>query len=476
LDKDDVTHIFVKGDGFHGKTSVKDNHMASQTQKIQKRDMTKGDIMGHVIRMALPMTIGIGAIISFSLADTYFIGQLGATELAAIGYTFPVTTMLFNIVFGMAIAMSAVVSRTMGQGDRKKVGQIAIVGVTIAFLSSAFLSFLCYIFLDPLFRSMGAGDVMMPLIKDYMPIWLIGSVCLSIPVVINSALRGLGDAFWPAAVMVTVAVVNIILDPILIFGLFGAPRMEIQGAAVASLISYVVAMVAALSILIVREKVVSIDMLFCKQGWLAASKPLLMIAIPVSLANLITPVTSYGFTAMLSDIGDEAVAAFGVVSRIEAFALIPIMALAGGIAPLIGQNFGAGLTDRVNEAINKAMRFGLFYGIGCAVVTAILSGWIASIFSDNAKVIEFSALYLLFVPLSYFAMNIFVISTSAMNALNKAKEALVLNIVKSFVLSLPLVFVGVGHYGFHGFIAAIIGANIMCFVVYFYLKMILKRL
>jgi Na+-driven multidrug efflux pump len=252
--------------------------------------------------------------------------------------------------------------------------------------------------------------------------------------------------------------------------------MEIQGAAVASLISYVVAMIAALSILIVREKVVSIDMLFCKQGWLAASKPLLMIAIPVSLANLITPVTSYGFTAMLSDIGDEAVAAFGVVSRIEAFALIPIMALAGGIAPLIGQNFGAGLTDRVNEAINKAMRFGLFYGIGCAVVTAILSGWIASIFSDNAKVIEFSALYLLFVPLSYFAMNIFVISTSAMNALNKAKEALVLNIVKSFVLSLPLVFVGVGHYGFHGFIAAIIGANIMCFVVYFYLKMILKRL
>ena len=114
--------------------------------KIQKRDRTKGDIMGHVIRMALPMTIGIGAIISFSLADTYFIGQLGATELAAIGYTFPVTTMLFNIVFGMAIAMSAVVSRTMGQGDRKKVGQIAIVGVTIAFLSSAFLSFLCYIF------------------------------------------------------------------------------------------------------------------------------------------------------------------------------------------------------------------------------------------------------------------------------------------------------------------------------------------
>ena len=98
--------------------------------------MTKGDIMTHVIRMALPMTIGIGAIISFSLADTYFIGQLGATELAAIGYTFPVTTMLFNIVFGMAIAMSAVVSRTMGQGDREKVGQIIVVGVAIALLQA----------------------------------------------------------------------------------------------------------------------------------------------------------------------------------------------------------------------------------------------------------------------------------------------------------------------------------------------------
>ena len=128
------------------------------------------------------------------------------------------------------------------------------------------------------------------------------------------------------------------------------------------------------------------------------------------------------------------------------------------------------------QEINKAMRFGLFYGIGCAVVIAVLSGWTAAIFSDNAKVIEFSALYLLFVPLSYFAMNIFLISTSAMNALNKAKEGLALNIVKSFILSLPLVFIGVGSYGFGGFINDIIAANVLCFAAYFYLKHILRNL
>ncbi len=423
--------------------------------------MTTGSIWGHVFRMSAPMIIGIGSIVSFSVADTYFIGQLGATELAAISYTMPVTTFFFNIVFGMAIAMSAVVSRKMGQGGFEDIKTIVTVGIAIVIIASTFLSILTYMFLTPLFQAMGATDEVMPFIYDYMPIWLLGAIFLSVPVVANAAIRGMGDPFWPAVVMVMIAIINIILDPILIFGLFGAPRLEMQGAAIASVSAYIVAFVVALSILIVREKVLKPICVFSRNAWRFASKPLLVIAIPVALANLITPLTSFGYTMILSELGNQAVAGYGVVSRFEAFALIPIMALAGGLAPLIGQNYGANLSDRVNEAIKKGIKFAILYAIGCAILLALAAGTVANAFSDDAYITQFISYYLFFVPVSFIGLNLFLVVTSSMNATEKPKGALVLNIIRAFVIGLPLAYILTMQMGVEGFLLSIIITNIL---------------
>jgi len=433
-----------------------------------KRDMTKGDILPHVFRMAIPMTIGIGAIISFSLADTYFIGLLGATELAAISFTFPVTTLLFNMIFGLAIAMSAVISRKIGAGKIDEVRTTATIGLTITLMVASTLSILGYIFMNPLFTGLGAGADVMPIINLYMPIWFFGAVFLSLPLVANSAIRGMGDAFWPAVVMVTVAVVNIILDPILIFGLFGAPRLEVQGAAIASLIAYIIAAITALSIAIFREKLIVFPSIFKRESWIIAAKPLMAIAIPVSLASSIIPLVSYGYTSILSTLGNEAVAGYGVATRFEAFALIPIMALAGGISPLIGQNYGAGLQDRVNQALKKALKFAVFYGLGCAAVLAALSAPLAGMFSENKIVHDFVIQFLLFVPLSYIGLNVFLVVTSSMNAMERAKTSLLLNLIKSFAVALPVAWVLVMFYGQIGFFASIVITNIMALVVAVY--------
>ena len=115
--------------------------MTTLSVRHQKRDLTQGSIIKHVVRLAVPMTIGIGAIISYSIADVYFIGKLGSTELAAIGFTMPVTTLFFNMVFGLAIAMSAVVSRKIGAELREEIKDVASIGIALAFLVSAGLSF-----------------------------------------------------------------------------------------------------------------------------------------------------------------------------------------------------------------------------------------------------------------------------------------------------------------------------------------------
>lgn len=433
--------------------------MSSVSHRPAKRDLTKGSVTGHAMRMAVPMTIGIGAIISFSIADTYFIGKLGAQPLAAISYTIPVTTLFFNLIFGLAIAMSATVSRKIGAGLHDEVTKTATIGVMMAVIISALLAVLGYLLLNPLFRALGAGTDVMPLIRDYMCIWFAGAVFLSIPVVANAAIRGTGDAKWPAVIMVMVAIVNIILDPLLIFGMWGIPAMGIKGAAVASLIAYMIASVIALAILGMREKIFCLRYGFHAASWAQACKPLLVIAIPVSLANLITPVMTSIYTAILSGIGDEAVAGYGIASRFEAFALIPIMALAGGLAPLVGQSFGAGLQDRVAEALRKAISFAVIYGIFCGFFFYVTGDIMVRNFTDNVTIREYALLYVVFVPISFIGVNIFAVITSMMNATGMSRQALGLNLAKSFLIAVPLAILLISYYGVGGFVASVIFAN-----------------
>jgi Na+-driven multidrug efflux pump len=157
--------------------------------------------------------------------------------------------------------------------------------------------------------------------------------------------------------------------------------------------------------------------------------------------------------------------------RFEAFALIPIMAVAGGMSPLIGQNYGAGLHARVNEALSKALKFGILYGIGAMVILALVAKPVAYFFSADDITRDFISSYLVYIPISFIGVNIFAITTSSMNAMDRAKTALGLNIIKSFVVALPLAYGLTMLYGQVGFIGSIIITNIVAAIcASFYLK------
>jgi Na+-driven multidrug efflux pump len=137
------------------------------------------------------------------------------------------------------------------------------------------------------------------------------------------------------------------------------------------------------------------------------------------------------------------------------------MALAGGLAPLIGQNYGANLSDRVNEAIKKGIKFAILYAIGCAILLALAAGTVANAFSDDAYITQFISYYLFFVPVSFIGLNLFLVVTSSMNATEKPKGALVLNIIRAFVIGLPLAYILTMQMGVEGFLLSIIITNIL---------------
>ena len=227
----------------------------------------------------------------FNLVDTFFIGRLGTTELAAISFTFPVVFLLGSIAMGLGIGISSVISRAIGEGDHHKVQRLTTDGLILSLIIVGVLAIIGILTIEPLFRLIGATSETLPLIKQYMKIWYLGIVFLVVPMVGNNAIRATGDTKSPSIIMMIGAGINAILDPLLIFGIGFFPRLEISGAALATVIARATTLIAALWILGHREKMLSLSRPQIKSMWDSWRK-ILYIGIPAAGMHMLVPINA----------------------------------------------------------------------------------------------------------------------------------------------------------------------------------------
>ncbi len=427
--------------------------------KSNKGDLTTGAIKKHLLRLSGPMTWGIMMIISFQLVDTYFVSLLGTEDLAAFSFTFPVTYFIFSFIMGFSIAMSSVVSRLVGSGDNDTVRRVATHGLVMVMAVSIALSILGLIFMEPLFKLLGAPAQMIPQIASYMTIWFWGAIFVSTPMVGNAAMRACGDAMTPAIIMTIAALTNVILDPMLIFGLLGFPRMELEGAAIATVISNAGAMLAGIWLLYKPKKILCPSALIDYSKFKDSAKHLLFIALPAGITNSIQPVVNAIIIALLAESGTKAVAAFGVVTRIEAFAFIILMGLAVGMAPIIGQNWGAEKYKRVQDTLKFSINFNIVWSFFVAFILALFAKPIMSLFSDNADVIRYGVLFFWIVPFTYAFSNLLNGWASAYNAMGMPQRSVLMVVIKLVILLIPALYIGHAINGAIGIFIAIAAVN-----------------
>lgn len=220
----------------------------------QKMSLTESPVFKTLMRMSLPMSWGIFSIIGFNLADTYFIGNLGKQELAAISLTFPVVTFFASIALGIATAGSSLISRSLGGEDLGLVRRYTSDMMTLALVLVAFFVVIGFLSMDSIFGWLGAGPKLMPLIKEYMTVWYGGMIFVALPMAGNGAIRAQGDTKSAALIMMVAALTNVVLDPIFIYGLGPVPAMGIKGAAYATVIARAFTLVASLYILTFKYK------------------------------------------------------------------------------------------------------------------------------------------------------------------------------------------------------------------------------
>lgn len=438
--------------------------------------LTSGSVVKILTELTIPMILGMLSMVIFNIVDTYYVGKLGTNQMAALTFTFPVVLILNSLSQGIGVGASAVISKAVGEGNQHKTQRYTtdslILGACLVILFAA----IGLLTIEPLFKMLGADSDTMPYIVEYMRIWYIGVAFVVIPMIGNNAIRALGDTKTPSIVMSVAAGLNVILDPIFIFGVAFIKPMGVSGAAIATVVSRAITLIVALRILIVREKLISFKDTGLKDiynSW----KEILFIGLPDAVTKMIIPVATGIITGLIALYGKETVAAFGIGTRLEMFALMVSGALASVIVPFVGQNLGAGEIERVQKGIKISEIFVIAYGIGIAIIFILFGRFFAAIFSSSPNVIILVQQYLWIVPLSYCAQGILLISGATLIVLNKPIISALLTIIRMFMIYIPLAFLGSHYFGIIGvWVAIIISFLIIAIAAHVIVKSKLKQI
>lgn len=432
----------------------------TQKNKNNTYNLVEGPIKQSLIRMTMPMIVGMIMLFTFSLVDTLFISFLGTDSLTAISFTFPVTFTIMSLAIGLGIGASAVVGKYLGRSQFERAKEAATVINYVSFAIAALVVLVCWLFMEPIFRLMGASQELMLPIREYMVVWFPGSVLVVCIMTGNSVLRACGDTKTPSMIMAGAGLINAVLDPLFIFGLGPIPGMGIAGAAWATVIAWATGFGVLMYLLVVKRELVN-RAFPGKAVLLSSGREMLRIGVPAAGANMMTPLAAGVMTAIAASFGNNAVAAFGVGARMEPIATLIVLAMSSSLPPVISQNYGGGRLDRVEEAYRLATRFIIGWQLLVYAILAAGAVLIARAFSDEPDVIATISLYLWIMPLGYGMQGIIILTNSSLNALHRPLSALYLSITRFFVFYVPLAYIGSKLFGLAGFFAGAVCGNLL---------------
>ena len=422
--------------------------------------LTEGPVHKAILSLMLPMMLGMIAIVTNNLAGAFFIARVSTEQLAAITFTFPVSFVVGAMAMSLGVGTSSVVSRLFGAEDRDQIKRITTHAMLLGVLCGAVILAIGMLTIDPVFRLLGADENILPHIHRYMRIYYWGGIFIVAPMIANSVLRASGDAKRPAMIMSTAAILNILIDPVLIFGLFGFPRMEIEGAALGGVIANILTMFASVFFVMYRERLVnikSLDTHLIMDSW----RRILHVGLPSLTSSLVSPVTTAFITYQIATFGQASVAGFGIASRIEGLSLLTMMALSAAMTPFVGQNFGARRLDRVGEGIRFAYRFSLFYGLSIGAFMLLFGGFIVDLFGVGGAARDTALLHMHVVPVSYIALGCAMTVNGSLNAMGKPMAAMWISMSRTIAVYAPLAWLLSQFFGLIGIFIAAASANVI---------------
>jgi len=403
-------------------------------------DYTSINLNKAILLLAIPMMLELIMESTFAIVDIFFVGRLGASAVATVGLTETYLFLLYSLAMGLATAVTAIVARRIGEKDRDSAGKSAVQAIFLGLMCSVPFA-LAGIFLSrPLLELMGADQWILEKGFRYTQWMLGGNLVIVLIFVINAVFRGAGDAAIAMRILFISNGINLLLDPLLIFGLGPFPELGIQGAAIATTIGRATGVAVQLWLLFKGGKHIQV-----KISQVIIESKIMIGLIRTSLGGvgqMLVAMTSWIFLMrILASIGSEAVAGSTIALRITMFTLMPAWGMSNAAATLVGQNLGAGNPDRAESSVWKIGFYNMIFLLGVSVIYFLFNRSLMSIFSNDEAVIKIGATWLKILSYSYFVYGWWMVSVQAFNGSGDTRTPTMINLVFFWLIEIPLSYV-----------------------------------
>jgi len=407
---------------------------------MQENKMGVQPIGKLLVSISVPMMISMLVLALYNIVDSIFVSRINENALTAVSLAFPVQNLMIAVSTGTGVGINAFVSRYLGEKKPEKANLIANNGILLAIFSAAAFALFCGIFGEVFFRSQTNDAQIIEYGKDYIRIVGIFSFGVFIQMVMERLLQSTGKTLYSMTTQITGAVINLILDPIMIFGLFGFPRMEVAGAALATVAGQIIASGLALFFNMKKNTELTINLKKYRLSG-AAVKEIYSVGIPSIVMGSIGSFMNFGMNRLLMSFTSTATAVFGAYFKLQSFVFMPVFGLNNGLVPIIAYNFGARKPDRIKQAIRLGIVSAgsiMLFGTLCF---QIFPAQLLGLFNPSESMLQIGIPALRAISLSFICAAIGIVFTSVFQAVGNGMLSLIASVIRQLVVLLPAAYI-----------------------------------
>lgn len=413
----------------------------SQTQAVQnaapqENKMGVMSVNKLLISMSLPMMISMLVQALYNIVDSIFVSQINEYALRAVSLAFPVQSLMIAVAVGTAVGVNAFLSKTLGEKNFEKANVIAVNGVFLALAGAVLFAIIGLLVSRPFFVSQTDVVEVQEYGVTYITLCCVLSIGVFMQTIFERLLQATGKTFYTMITQGTGAIVNLILDPIMIFGFFGMPRMGVAGAALATVIGQIIAACMALFFNLKFNKEIKLSIKGFRPNWGLIGQ-IYKVGAPSIVVQSVGSVMTYGMNLILESFG-VAQTVFGVYFKLQSFVFMPVFGLNNGMVPIIAYNYGAGNKERVIKTIRSSVCFGVGIMLVGLIIMELFPAQLIGLFNATDELLGVGVPALRTICLSFVFAGFCIVAGSTFQALGNGVYSMVVSVTRQLCVLLPV--------------------------------------
>lgn len=409
-------------------------------ENIQSKENKMGvmPVNRLLITMSLPMVISMLVQALYNIVDSVFVAQINEAALTAVSMAFPIQNLMIAVAAGTGTGVNALLSKSLGEKNKRMVDDTANMGVFLAICSYAVFAIIG-IFLSRIYFSAQISDAQIIEYGDeYMSVICLFSFGLFGQIITERLLQATGRTIFTMFTQGIGAIINIILDPILIFGLLGLPAMGVTGAAAATVIGQIIAAILGF----VCNAVYNHDITLSIKGIFtidtAVISKVYQVGIPSIIMQSITSVMTFSLNKILATFSSTAVAVFGVYYKLNSFIFMPVFGMNNGLVPILSYNYGARKPDRIKKTIKLGMKYAVAIMIFGLLLFELFPSGLLGIFDASQEMLSIGCVALRIIAFSFVFAGVAIICSTVFQAIGNPLHSLIMSVCRQLLVIIPV--------------------------------------